>query len=41
VTIPYDVDEGQWGELETFIFSARDGSVEGSRAYAVWLSPGG
>ncbi len=41
VTIPYDVDEAQWGELETFIFSARDGSVEASRAYPVWLTPAG
>ena len=39
VTMAYDVDEGQWGELETFTFSARDGSVEGSRSYPVWLSP--
>jgi hypothetical protein len=41
VTIPYDVDEGQWGELETFTFSAEDGSVVGSRAYPVWLTPAG
>ncbi len=41
VTIPYDVDEAQWGELETFILSARDGSVEASRAYPVWLTPAG
>lgn len=39
VTVAYDVDHPQWGELETHVLSAQDGSVTMIRAYPVWLTP--
>jgi germination protein M len=41
VTIPYDVDQAQWGTLRGWNASARDGSPEDIRDYPVWLTPAG
>jgi hypothetical protein len=39
VTIPYDVDQAQWGTLRAWNASAMDGSPEDIRDYPVWLTP--
>jgi spore germination protein GerM len=39
ITIPYTVDQAQWGRLEAFESSARDGSPINVRTHAVWLTP--
>jgi hypothetical protein len=39
VSIPYPVDQAQWGILRTWNESAMDGSVEDVREYPVWLTP--
>lgn len=41
ITIPYDVDQAQWGTLRAWNASARDGSPEDIRDYPVWLTPAG
>jgi len=39
MTVPYDVDEPQWGSLIVWEDSARDGSQINVREYPVWLTP--
>ena len=39
VTLPYDVDQAQWGTLRVWVASARDGRPENVREYPVWLTP--
>ena len=41
VSIPYVVDQGQWGVLRVWNASAMDGSPEDIREYPVWLTPAG
>lgn len=38
-TIPYEVDEAQWGSLIVWENSAKDGSQINLREYPVWLTP--
>ena len=40
-TIPYDVDQAEWGTLRAWNASAMDGSPEDIRDYPVWLTPAG
>jgi germination protein M len=39
VTLAYDVSKAQWGTLRVYYGSAKDGSPQGIRDYAVWLTP--
>ncbi|MEX2011149.1 MAG: GerMN domain-containing protein [Chloroflexota bacterium] len=41
ITIPYTVDQAQWGTLRAWNASAMDGSPEDIRDYPVWLTPAG
>jgi germination protein M len=40
-TLDYDVSEGQWGTLQAWVPSAKDGRPEGVVYYPVWLTPAG
>lgn len=40
-TIPYVVEQAQWGTLRAWNASAMDGSPEDIRDYPVWLTPAG
>ena len=38
-SIPYRVPHAQWGTLQVYVLSAKDGSVENLTEYPVWLRP--
>jgi hypothetical protein len=38
-SIPYNVPHAQWGTIQVYVLSAKDGSVENLTEYPVWLRP--